>query len=308
MRKEFDKVLQELKLLLSQFNIDTDHWMIVGPFAYEMLGFKVEIARPLHFHVMMPVKNVPWKLAAQEKKRREVSPRPNSKFWPKYNDFIEKTNYDYDILIATKEKWKTYLEEKSTQVKLSDGAHVRVIKPEFNIEIEKNIFSQFNPFRFDKLKQYYESLLEIVSNDKTSDIYKKNRAFLKKITLLAKHHYFDVDREKEYFKNTSALQGDSVYPGRIRGKAVVLSDIEHLSKPQRGKIVVTISACPKCIESITQSIGLITDEGGALTHAAILSRELEIPCIVGTKVATKVLKNGDWLELDADNGIVRKLN
>ena len=53
--------------------------------------------------------------------------------------------------------------------------------------------------------------------------------------------------------------------------------------------------------------GIITNEGGITSHAAIVSRELGIPCIIGTKIATKVLKDGDLVEVDADNGVVRIL-
>ena len=50
---------------------------------------------------------------------------------------------------------------------------------------------------------------------------------------------------------------------------------------------------------------IVTDEGGITSHAAVISRELKIPCVIGTKIATKVLKNNDLVEVDADNGVVR---
>ncbi|TSC53383.1 MAG: pyruvate, water dikinase, partial [Parcubacteria group bacterium LiPW_39] len=53
---------------------------------------------------------------------------------------------------------------------------------------------------------------------------------------------------------------------------------------------------------------IITDQGGILCHAAIISREMEIPCIINTKIATKVLKDGDLVEVDAEKGIVKKIN
>lgn len=52
---------------------------------------------------------------------------------------------------------------------------------------------------------------------------------------------------------------------------------------------------------------IVTDEGGILFHAAVVSRELSIPCIIGTKIATQVLKDGDLVEVDAEKGIVKKL-
>jgi len=53
---------------------------------------------------------------------------------------------------------------------------------------------------------------------------------------------------------------------------------------------------------------IVTDEGGLSCHAAIVARELGVPCIVGTKIATKVFKDGDLVEVDADKGIVRKIS
>ena len=59
--------------------------------------------------------------------------------------------------------------------------------------------------------------------------------------------------------------------------------------------------------AIQKAKAIITDVGGLLCHAAIVSRELGIPCVVGTKKATKVLNDGDLVEVDANKGIVRKL-
>ena len=55
-----------------------------------------------------------------------------------------------------------------------------------------------------------------------------------------------------------------------------------------------------------KAAAIVTDIGGITTHAAIISRELGIPCIIGTKIATKLLKDGDYIEVDAENGIVKK--
>ena len=53
---------------------------------------------------------------------------------------------------------------------------------------------------------------------------------------------------------------------------------------------------------------IITDEGGLTCHAAIISRELGTPCIIGVQVATEVLKDGDLVEVDANNGVIKKIN
>ena len=56
-----------------------------------------------------------------------------------------------------------------------------------------------------------------------------------------------------------------------------------------------------------KAAAIVTDEGGITSHAAIVSRELGIPCIVGTQYATKILKDGDLVEVDANKGTVKKI-
>ena len=64
---------------------------------------------------------------------------------------------------------------------------------------------------------------------------------------------------------------------------------------------------PEFLPLMKKAKAIITDEGGITCHAAIVSRELGIPCIIGTKIATKVLKDNDLVEVDAEKGIVRKI-
>lgn len=65
---------------------------------------------------------------------------------------------------------------------------------------------------------------------------------------------------------------------------------------------------PKLMSALIRCGAIVTDEGGLTSHAAIVARELKKPCIVGTKIATDVLRDGDLVEVDADKGVVRKLN
>lgn len=75
----------------------------------------------------------------------------------------------------------------------------------------------------------------------------------------------------------------------------------------KGDILVTGMTRPEFMPLIKKSVAIVTDVGGVLCHAAIISRELKKPCIIGTKIATKVFKDGDRVEVDANKGIVRKI-
>lgn len=72
-------------------------------------------------------------------------------------------------------------------------------------------------------------------------------------------------------------------------------------------VLVTSMTRPEFLPLMKQAAAVVTDEGGITCHAAIVSRELKIPCVIGTKVATQVLKDGDRVEVDADRGVVRKI-
>ena len=73
---------------------------------------------------------------------------------------------------------------------------------------------------------------------------------------------------------------------------------------QQGDIIVPSMTRPEFVPAMKKAAGIITDEGGITSHAAIVSRELGIPCIIGTKIATKVLKDGDLVELKGTHGLI----
>jgi len=100
------------------------------------------------------------------------------------------------------------------------------------------------------------------------------------------------------------------YTGRVR--KVVAGDLEALRKSmeefQEGEVLVTSMTQPNMMPVARRAGAIIADEGGITSHAAIISRELGVPCIVGCLQAMQVFENGDNVEVDADKGIVRVLN
>lgn len=102
----------------------------------------------------------------------------------------------------------------------------------------------------------------------------------------------------------AAIKGRNVYPGRVKGRVKIVMYKKDLIKIKKGDILVAPMTEPDFLPAIKKAAAIVTDEGGMTCHAAIVSRELGIPCIIGTKIATKVLKDGDMIEVDAVRGIV----
>jgi len=96
--------------------------------------------------------------------------------------------------------------------------------------------------------------------------------------------------------------------GNVWGIAKIISLDSDLKKINQGDIMVAVTTHPEYVIKMQLASAIVTDEGGLTCHAAIVAREMKKPCIVGTKIATKVLKDGDKIEVDAENGVVRKLS
>ncbi|OGY43430.1 MAG: hypothetical protein A2729_04645 [Candidatus Buchananbacteria bacterium RIFCSPHIGHO2_01_FULL_39_14] len=109
-------------------------------------------------------------------------------------------------------------------------------------------------------------------------------------------------------KNIAELKGVVVSRGRtIKAIVKILTSPSQADKLKEGEILVAPMTSPDYILAIKKASAIITDVGGMTSHAAVVSRELGIPCIAGTKIATKVLKDGDLVEVNTNNGIIKKL-
>ena len=103
------------------------------------------------------------------------------------------------------------------------------------------------------------------------------------------------------------LTGSVACSGEIRGRVKIVSDFTQTDKVEEGDIVVTSMTTPEIISALEKAGGIITDEGGITCHAAILAREYGVPCLVGTKTATRVLSDGMHVYLDCIGGRVEIL-
>ncbi len=93
--------------------------------------------------------------------------------------------------------------------------------------------------------------------------------------------------------------------GTARGTVKVVRSATEIEKVKPGDILVAVMTRPDYVPAMKIAAAIVTDEGGITCHAAIVARELAIPCIIGTKIATKVLKDGMQVEVNANHGWVK---
>lgn len=126
--------------------------------------------------------------------------------------------------------------------------------------------------------------------------------------------YVDYDQAKKELSqaafgalDTSEIKGSVAQGGQATGKAKIVLNAKDFNKFNEGDILVTSMTRPEFVPLMKKAGAVITDEGGVTCHAAIVSRELKLPCIIGTKTATQVLKDDMQVEVDANNGLIKIL-
>ncbi|MBO7713452.1 MAG: phosphoenolpyruvate synthase, partial [Methanobrevibacter sp.] len=102
------------------------------------------------------------------------------------------------------------------------------------------------------------------------------------------------------------IRGLGASPGLASGTVKVILSLDELDKVQDGDVMVTTMTTPDMVPAMKRATGIVTDEGGVTCHAAIISRELGIPCVVGTGDATTTLKENDEVTADGKKGLVYK--
>jgi len=109
-------------------------------------------------------------------------------------------------------------------------------------------------------------------------------------------------------ERSDVIHGHAAYIGKARGVVRIVKGIPDIPKVGHGDILVAPATTPDVLPAMYKAIAFVTDTGGITSHAAIVAREMKKPCIIGTKIASKVLKDGDMVEVDAAKGTVTILN
>lgn len=143
-----------------------------------------------------------------------------------------------------------------------------------------------DPILEERLKHYVYTDNQLY--DSTKEIFKK----------------YNIELIKEDIQKDN-LSGQTAFPGVVEGKARIITKRGDISEFKQGEIVVASTTTPDYLPAMKKSVAIISEHGGMICHAAITSRELKIPCIVGVKNITKIVDNGDLLKVDADNGTIK---
>lgn len=215
---------------------------------------------------------------------------------------------DYDSLLSTLLRLGSYVKD---DVSLLLDRRLELAKPildevasRINVTTEDLYFLQLKEIEIFLLKDYSPKGLIKERKKLTLIFYNKGpltiiegkvaMAFLKSGNL-----------KEEKVQKTSILLGQCASSGSAKGIAVVATNsIDALRRMKKGNILVAPYTSVEYLPSMKLAAAIVTETGGITSHAAIISREFNIPCVIGVKDATKLIKNGKIITLDADSGTV----
>jgi phosphohistidine swiveling domain-containing protein len=295
-----EETLVHLKNLLQSWNISPDDWYVTGEAAMVLSGYPVTF-RDQQMDILVCRNVWPW---PRSEEQVSLFPDSGSLAEKQLLEFVEKTGMTPDFhplphvgILDTDRFAHTNI--------FSPASGVRVLSPWAGILHRKLII------------EFYEAAPGF-----SLDVFDKNK-FLrwKKFIEETRAHAQTVGDEKavstcdevllvveraiQYFENKDTLgflKGMTACPGKVVGDIAFWHDGADLS----GKIVVLKLALPYQFTQLSKARGIITEEGGLLSHASVIAREYNVPAIIGVASVLQHLSEGDRVELDADNGVVKK--
>lgn len=195
------------------------------------------------------------------------------------------------MILRNGETKKYYVPDRLREKqKISDEEAIKLAK--IGLKLHKHyFFAQDVEFAIDKKRRIYIVQTRPVTtlNEGKAVVEETAKAELKKA-------------EKEIKEKKILLTGAGASPGIGWGPVVIIKSPKEISRVHQGDILVTSMTTPDFVPAMKKVSGIITDKGGLTSHAAIVSRELGVPCVVGTEKATQVLKNQQVVTVDGETG------
>lgn len=181
-------------------------------------------------------------------------------------------------------------------------------------QIGNKVLEEKENLRYYTMDDFYNLLILGKILDKEEIDKRKEGIYISNISKMtsgmeSREEYYNsvksVDEDVNILKTRKGVCASS---GKVIGRARICLTFEESNKLEEGEILITYGTDFDFMNAIVKSKAIITEEGGILSHASVISRELKKPCIIAFKGITKVLKNGDLIEVDATKGTVKLLD
>jgi phosphoenolpyruvate synthase/pyruvate phosphate dikinase len=234
-----------------------------------------------------------------------------------YNAKFEKINQDNKqrniLLNKYPKKIQRLIKDYYTIANLQDKR--KAIVTISHVYLQKYLFKEISLRSKIKMEHLWimlpNEIKEIFLNKKNYLKEKYDLRINKGLIIFKENKYFAYEGEHELIdlfiskmSKSKNLKGIVASKGYAKGKVKICFSVKDTLKVKKGDILVAPMTYPSFIDAMNKASAFITDEGGITSHAAIISREMKKPCIIGTKNATSILKDNQLIEVDADNNVI----
>lgn len=245
--------------------------------------------------------------------------------WDEYQRLLDEAEKTRDFETASKARVYIYVLGYFIPEKFGQGAIERRLNhfepaikfDDFVLWVDSDkIPDQYKDDEFlEKLVEFYK-ILKSYKNKQINGSYLDEDRLNKVIAEIQGKEVSDVavwqQRNREVKMDSKNLEGREIKGitasrGKCEGKAFVVVNMDEIGEVPEGCVLVAVMTTPDCLPAMKKAIGIVTDFGGVMSHPAIISRELGIPCIVGTKKASFTIRTGDLVRVDANRGTVEIL-
>jgi phosphohistidine swiveling domain-containing protein len=301
--KEFSLGLYRTKDFIKDELIDTfreycNVWEDFGPNLYVLLLI-IEGCEQVILDDFAGVSDIKTKLMKQ------VSGRVKSEFFQAQNNISEDHDYfpeKYNVYIDKLVEWSEYRDSRKV---IYDNSWYKYSENFY--QVLKSLTGKGDEIFF-LSKEVIAEIINVGKQlgklDFPAVVYADNG----KIKMIYGKEVADLQQKIVAKTVSDSVTGVVACSGRVTGRVRLVEP--HVANQifLEGEILITRMTTPDLMLIIKKAAAIVTNEGGVTCHAAIVSRELSKPCIIGTKVATDTFKDGDLVEVDAERGVVGKIN
>lgn len=296
-----DEVLDRLVDLFHSWGIREQDWILATENGMQRCGYFLEDPYNRDLDIGIRRHALPWKTKQSE---WTCMPPRGSKWFRDYETFGKETDIPFQMVSFPFGPMKVRDIQRAGWYTLPSRKKLHVYSP--LLDIEHRIGLLTHP----KTKEHLEERIPRWRN-RVEEIRRIARRKGDRSVVRACEKFFKLTdgtvRTRSDLPISDMVGGTGVGKGIIKGYVRIIHGKEQFKTFKAGEVLVTEDTNPIFLPLLRKAFAVVTDRGGLTSHAATLAREFGIPAVTGTQIASKVLRTGDMVEVDADRGIVTLL-
>lgn len=303
-KQEITYALEELTKLFNSWGTTISDWILILHYAEILQGYEIEkTLRAGHFNIFVNYQKLPWQIPDELINIEAIVPQ-NSTYYENFTEFQIKTGFEFDMIPLKAENF-LHWKEKTIEYPLPEGSEVTLLTIQGSLDYINETLLNWRDLSENKIQRITTHLVEISQSAESlghAEIYQKAQK-------LSEHYTkeIQIDTQKQYQDTSSELSGLVIHRNKesvATGMALNYDEKSDEDIPD-GAILICKKLSKKVMGNLNKLKIIIVEEGGMLSHAAIISREFKIPCIVGVKNVAETIKTGQNIEINFDNGKVK---